>query len=96
MGIVMLAMLATWGMTDIHDMNALKSLMGFVINGVAVVLFIVAHAIVWKPGALTTVGAILGGYFGAHYALRLPQPWVRGLVILIGSGMTVYFFVKAY
>jgi uncharacterized membrane protein YfcA len=34
MGIVMLAMLATLGMTDIHAMNALKSVMGFVINGV--------------------------------------------------------------
>ena len=41
MGIVMLAMLAALGMTDIHAMNALKSVMGFVINGVAVVTFIV-------------------------------------------------------
>jgi uncharacterized membrane protein YfcA len=96
MGIVMLAMLAALGMTDIHDMNALKSLMGFVINGVAVVLFIAAHAIIWKPGAVTTIGAVLGGYFGAHYALRMPQAWVRRFVILIGTGMTVYFFVKAY
>ena len=39
MGIVMLAMLAALGMTDIHAMNALKSVMGFVINGVAVVTF---------------------------------------------------------
>ncbi len=31
MGIVMLAMLATLGMTDIHAMNALKTGMGVVI-----------------------------------------------------------------
>ena len=43
MGIVMLAMLAVLGMTDIHAMNALKSVLGFVINGVAVVTFIVAR-----------------------------------------------------
>jgi uncharacterized protein len=96
MGIVMLAMLATLGMTDIHDMNALKSLMGFVINGVAVVAFIWAHAIFWKEGAVMTVGAVLGGYFGAHYAMRLSQASVRVFVILVGAGMTVYFFAKAY
>ena len=45
MGIVMLAMLAALGMTDIHAMNALKSVMGFVINGIAVVTFIVAGAV---------------------------------------------------
>jgi uncharacterized membrane protein YfcA len=96
MGIVMLAMLTTLGMKDIHDMNALKSLMVFVINGVAVVAFIVAHAIYWQHGSVMTVGAILGGYFGAHYAQRLPQAWVRVFVIMVGTGMTLYFFAKAY
>jgi len=41
-------------------------------------------------------GALLGGYFAAHYALKLPQPWVHRFVIAIGVGMTVYFFVLAY
>jgi len=96
MGIVMLAMLATLGMTDIHSMNALKSVMGFVINGVAVVAFIVARAVYWRQGAVMIVGAIAGGYFGAHYAQKLPALWIRWFVILVGTGMTVYFFVKAY
>jgi uncharacterized membrane protein YfcA len=42
------------------------------------------------------VGAALGGYFGAHYSLRLPRPWVRAFVILVGCGMTAYFFVRVY
>jgi uncharacterized protein len=42
------------------------------------------------------VVAIYGGYFGAHYALRPPQAWVRWFVILVGAGMTAYFFAKAY
>jgi uncharacterized membrane protein YfcA len=96
MGIVMLAMLATLGMTDIHSMNALKSVMGFVINGVAVVTFIVARAVYWKHGIVMIVGGVLGGYLGAHYSLRLPQAWVRTFVVLVGAGMTVYFFVQAY
>jgi uncharacterized membrane protein YfcA len=96
MGIVMLAMLATLGMTDIHSMNALKSVMGFVINGVAVVVFIVARAVYWKHGTVMIAGGIVGGYFGAHYALKLPQNWVRVFVVLVGAAMTIYFFAKAY
>jgi hypothetical protein len=67
-----------------------------VINGVAVVTFIVAGAIVWPQAILMTVGATLGGYSAAHYAQKLPQSWIRGFVILIGLGMTSYFFVRAY
>ena len=96
MGIVMLAMLTTLGMTDIHAMNALKTVMGFVINGIAVVTFVLAKAVYWKHGAVMIAGGILGGYFGAHYALKLPQAWVRVFVVLVGAGMTVYFFVQAY
>jgi uncharacterized membrane protein YfcA len=96
MGIVMLAMLATLGMTDIHAMNALKAVMGFVINGIAVVTFIVAGAIYWEQGIVMVVGGIAGGYLGAHYALKLPQAWVRIFVVLVGTGMTIYFFAKSY
>jgi uncharacterized protein len=96
MGIVMLAMLAALGMTDIHAMNALKSVMGFVINGVAVVAFIVARAVYWKHSVVMIVGGILGGYLGAHYAQKVPQVWIRMLVVVVGAGMTGYFFWKSY
>ena len=96
MGIVMLAMLAALGMTNIHAMNALKSVMGFVINGVAVVTFVVAKAVYWKEGTVMIAGGIAGGYLGAHYAQKMPQIWIRIFVVLAGAGMTVYFFVKAY
>jgi uncharacterized membrane protein YfcA len=43
-----------------------------------------------------TFGAVLGGYFAAHYAQKLPQSWIRAFVIVVGVSMTVYFFVRAY
>ncbi|MFZ1916291.1 MAG: sulfite exporter TauE/SafE family protein [Terriglobales bacterium] len=95
-GILNLAMLAIVGMTDIHAMNALKVVLGGIINGVAVITFIVAGAVVWKQGVVMIAGAILGGYLGAHYALKLPQAWIRVFVIVVGTGMTVYFFWRAY
>ena len=96
LGIVNLAMLAALGMVDIHAMNALKSVLGSVINGVAAVAFVVAGAVFWPQALVTTAGAIVGGYFGAHYAQRLPPSWIRAFVIVVGAAMTVYFFSKAY
>lgn len=95
-GIMNLAMLAALGMTDVHAMNALKVVLGGVINGVAVITFLVKGAIYWPQAIVMTVGAIVGGYFAAHYAQKLPQSWIRAFVLLVGTGMTVYFFVKAY
>jgi uncharacterized protein len=96
MGILNLAMLSAIGMTDIHEMNALKVVLSGVINGTAAVTFIISRAILWPQALVMTAGAILGGYFAAHWAQKLPQAWVRSFVILVGTGMTIYFFVRAY
>jgi uncharacterized membrane protein YfcA len=96
MGIVMLAMLTAFGMADIHEMNALKIVLSSSTNGIAVIVFIASRAIYWRQAIVMIIGASLGGYFGARYSLRLPQKWVRGFVITVGSVMTTYFFVRAY
>src|SRR5579862_3689816 len=85
-GIVNLAMLAAVGMTDIHAMNAMKSVLGVAINGIAVLIFIWNGAIYWPQALVMIVGAVVGGYFGAHFAQKLPQVWVRWSVILVGAG----------
>lgn len=95
-GIMNLAMLAALGMTDIHAMNALKIVLVAVINGVAAVTFIATGAILWPQAIVMIVGAACGGYAAAHYAQKLPHTLVRSMVIAIGLGMTIYFFVKAY
>jgi uncharacterized protein len=96
MGIVILAMLTAFGMVDIHQMNALKTVLSSATNGVAVIVFIISHAVYWPQALVMIVGAALGGYFGAHYSLRLPPQYVRWFVVAVGSGMTAYFFVRAY
>jgi uncharacterized membrane protein YfcA len=95
-GILNLAMLAALGMTDIHAMNALKVLLGGIINGVAVLTFIAAGAVVWKEAGVMIAGAVCGGYLGAHYAQKLRPIWIRSFVIAVGISMTAFFFWKAY
>jgi uncharacterized membrane protein YfcA len=95
-GIMNLAMFAAMGMTDIHEMNALKVVLGAIINGVAAVTFVVTGAVAWPQAVVMTAGAMGGGYLSAHYSQRLPQTWVRRFVILSGTAMTIYFFLRAY
>jgi uncharacterized protein len=94
-GIMNLALLSALGMTDIHAMNALKVILVSVINGTAIVTFVATRTVYWPHAIVATTGALLGGYYGAHYAQRLPETWVRALVIITGALMTTYFFVKA-
>lgn len=96
MSIVLLAMLAAAGMVDIHAMNALKSVLVIAVNGIATVYFCFFGGVYWVQAGVMIAGAILGGWFGAHFFKRLPQAWVRGFVILVASSMTVYFFMKTY
>jgi uncharacterized protein len=95
-GIMNLAMLSALGMTDIHAMNKLKVILGGVINGVATITFIVTRAIVWPQAIVMTAGSLLGGYSSAHFAQKLPQSWVKSFVILVGTAMTIYFFIRGY
>jgi uncharacterized membrane protein YfcA len=96
MGIMMLAVLTLLGMTNIHEMNGLKNVLGILINGVAVVVFVAAHKVEWSAGFVMIVGGIVGGYGGAAIARRVEPKYVRALVMLIAWSMTAYFFVKTY
>lgn len=93
-GILMLATLGLIGMENIHEMNGLKTFLTSLINGVAVITFIIAGAVVWAQAIVMVIGAIAGGYGGAYYARQLNPRLVRGFVILVGFGMTIYFFLR--
>jgi uncharacterized membrane protein YfcA len=94
MGIMMLATLALAGMTNIHEMNGLKALLGVSINGLALLTFVLSGAIQWKYGLTMAAGGILGGYSTAAFARRLDPRYVRTFVIVVGWSMTVYFFLR--
>ncbi len=93
-GILMLAMLGLMGMENIHEMNALKTLLASCINGIAVVTFVVAQVVVWPQAILMLIGSVAGGYGGARLALRVEPRLVRRLIIAIGLIMTAYFFAR--
>jgi uncharacterized membrane protein YfcA len=93
-GIMMLAGMSIAGMTDIHEMNGLKTVLSATINGVALATFIVNRTVVWQPGGIMLVGGIAGGYFGAATARTVDRKWVRLFVVVVGWTMTLYFFLR--
>ena len=95
-GILMLATLGFMGFQDIHQMNALKSVLGSLINLVAAAWFTASGLIDWPRMALMTAGAFAGYYIASTYSQRLPQKAVRHLISAIGLIITAVMFWKLH
>jgi hypothetical protein len=94
-GFILLGMLAALGMRDIHAMGAIRTLLAAAVNAAAVLTFILAGAVLWRPCGVMIAGALAGGWFGAHYAQKADPRKVRAFVIAIGIVMSLYFFIKS-
>jgi len=94
MGILILAALAQAGFTDVHEMNALKSIIAVCINGTATVTFILGGRVIWPLAALMAAGAIAGGYGGAILARRAGRRRVRQAIVVVGFGLTALLFAR--
>lgn len=92
LGIILLAVFAMWGMTDLHAMNGLKCWLSFALSLIAFAIFAVGGAVAWGPAALMAVGTITGGYAGAPVARLIPRDKLRLLIAVVGFGMTAIFF----
>jgi uncharacterized protein len=94
-GIMILAAFRLYGLTEIHAMNGIKTLLSATLNAIASVIFIAAHQIAWPPALIMMVGGIAGGWVGPVLARRMDPAVIRGIVIAVGVIMTAWFFHKA-
>jgi uncharacterized membrane protein YfcA len=96
-GILMLASLGFIGLHDIHEMNALKTILSSLINLVAAVIFIFTPGLIrWPQAGVMTAGAFVGYYLGSHYSQKIPQARVRQLITVIGLGLSAMTFYKEF
>ena len=93
-GILMLSALAMMGLADIHRMNAVKTLLASIVNGISAIVFIVTGNVHWPYGLAMAVAASAGGYVGAHTARRVDRTVVRGIVVAIGFSLAGYYFYR--
>jgi uncharacterized membrane protein YfcA len=95
-GILMLSALGFMGVGDIHRMNAVKTFLAASINAASVVVFVRDGLVRWDYAVAMAAAAIAGGYVGARTARRLPPVYVRAAVVVIGFGLSAYYFLKRY
>jgi uncharacterized membrane protein YfcA len=98
-GAVGLMMVAVWGLlhdSDPKSMNAPRTLLVAIANTVAVIIFLLAHAVYWREASVLLVGALLGGYIGAQIGKRASPGVVRALTLALSICITLAFFVKVY
>ncbi len=95
-GILMLASLGFLGLTHIHQMNTLKTILGTTINFVAVLWFLAKDLVDWPRALIMTAGALVGYYIGSHFAQSIPQRYVRHLITAVGLGISAVLFYRQF
>lgn len=93
-GIMMLAALSIIEGGNYHKANSTKILVAFLIQVVSAALLIAGGLVHWPQAIVTMLAATAGGYLGVGLARRLPEKVIRAVVVAIGAGLTVVFFVK--
>jgi uncharacterized membrane protein YfcA len=103
MGIMMLAAFALYMDGTIHEINAVKSLLGVAINLVASLVFI-AHSLLGQSermlvdfpvGAALAVGSIIGGFYSAKLSQKVDSDKLRVAIAAYGLLAAGYYALKA-
>jgi uncharacterized protein len=90
-GFLLLAAFTLMGMRDINAMNGLKMGLVGVMTVTAILAFIAANVVRWPETLPMLASSALGSYMAAHGAQRLDQRLIKGFVIVLGAGLTIYF-----
>jgi uncharacterized membrane protein YfcA len=96
LGVLLLAFLTLAGIADIHAANGLKLYVSTIVAAIAVIRFALAGAIDWYHGSIALIGVTIGAYVAARLAKHIPTALIRGMVIVYGVGLTLYFFWQTY
>jgi uncharacterized membrane protein YfcA len=93
-GFVTITLLALFGLEDLNEINALKVISTTLANGVAFLIFVIGGQVEWRYCLPAMVSCAIGGYMSARLARNVPQPVLRGIVIVLGFAMSGWYFYK--
>jgi uncharacterized protein len=85
-GVLLVGIMSALMTISLQRVNALKNVLGTVVNAVAAVTFMLVawDRINWTVVALIAAGSLAGGYVGARVGRRLSPAGLRGLIVVIG------------
>lgn len=93
-GTLLLGVLTIATEGDYRRANVAKNLVSSLNTVAASVWFIIHGAVAWPQTLVMMAGCIVGGFCGAHASRRIPQHFMRVLVIAVGALLTVIFAWK--
>ncbi|MEX1217182.1 MAG: sulfite exporter TauE/SafE family protein [Acidimicrobiales bacterium] len=89
LGVIVLAMLGITMVDSLQRLNALKSVLQFLINGVAVVIFAIWGPVQWGVVAVMAPLTLVGGWLGSHFGRKLQPTYLRWIVGMYGIACAV-------
>ena len=83
-GVLLMAVLGIGVPETLQRLNGLKNVLAGVTNGVAGAVFAVIAEVDWLVVGLIAAGSVVGALLGASYGRRLPDRWLRVVIVLVG------------
>lgn len=96
LGVILLAVLGITMTDPLQRLNALKSVLQFTINIVAVVVFAIFGPVHWWLVLVMAPCTSLGGWLGSHWARRLSPSVLRAAVGVYGIGCAAYLAITLH
>ena len=96
MGIMMLAAFALFMEGTIHELNAVKSWLGLVINFAASFMFVFQGLVEPHIALSLTAGSIVGGFYAAKLSQKVNPDKMRLAIAIYGLAAGIYFMYKAF
>ncbi len=96
MGIMMLAAFALFMDGTIHELNAVKSWLGLIINFAASVMFVFQRLVDPYLAIALTFGSVFGGFYAAKFSQKVDPNKMRLIIAGYGLLAGMYFMYKAF
>lgn len=94
LGVLLLGVLGILLVDSLQRLNALKSVLSFMVNIVGVLIFLPSGQVEWRYAALLLVTSYVGGIGGARVGRRLSPRVLRTGVVLLGVVVAVVLIVR--
>jgi len=92
MGIVMFAIYSIFSHMTIHQANAIRNVTITLMTVLSIAIFAKDGVIRWLPSLIMMSGAMVGGYFTARIAMRVPHVYVRRGILVWAVCLTALAF----
>jgi len=95
MGIMMLAAFALYVDGNIHELNAVKNVLGLIINFTCSIVFVFQGLVVPQAALPLAVGSLVGGFAAAKVSQKVDPDKLRSGIAIYGVAMAGYYLAKA-